>query len=900
MLSYRAILVAALLAVTCCKAVAEGVESSAQDDDLAFLLESPDEAAKNTDVTDAGASSAGSAVAAGTVAEPEALADEPQAPTPEPPDGAMPENAEAYESVIPVGSDDPPKDELAKAKPQRRIEEIVVTAQKREESLQDVPIAITAFSGDSLVAKGITDTQQLAQATPGLVYASNAGYAQAYIRGIGSDATLPTADPSVATYIDGIYYPMVQSTIQSFANVERIEVLKGPQGTLFGRNTTGGAINVITKDPGQESEYSTLFEVANYGHMRLSLYGSTPVTDSLAVSLSGFVERADSYYEQNNPTGPEILDTQNWGVRVKVAYNSGSIGSIDNINAVLSAYALDHHGADTNIVNQFRPSVLSTALGGSPTTEPYQASTDLPDTNYTRIEGVNFKATANLPYFDLVSISGYQNVENFGTVDYDATASAEAGFGAHPGLSESFSQELQLVSNAWDDVDFVAGGYYFTGSAGFVPLNFGLTAVIPTALADAASPLLDVLLPILQSTPPVQIPSITIPNTPEIVADLLDTLGNALPLEQLILRISELGLLDLPGNSAYVAIPLVSIVDTEAYAAFSQVTWRVADWLNLTAGLRYSNEKRTLVRNDIYAPLVISDPRNFDQIRGLQGTPLISRPSRDASWDDLSTKFVIEFPFADLGFIDSGMVYLGRTEGFKSGTWNVVALTDTPLPVEPEDVTSWEGGFKTDMLNGSLRFNGSLFQYDYQNLQLQTIALTSGGAVRLENAGSAKLKGADLDAIVAPADWVQLSMGATFLESEFTVCNCSGFQEDTGLGFRGDFSGNELVNAPPFTANADLSFMFGVTGGDVELAGTYYYNEGHWFDAQNTFKQEAYGLIGARASYTHSRSNIRITVYGQNLADERYLLNGNVNDFGRFGTYAAPRTYGLRLQWPAS
>ncbi len=775
----------------------------------------------------------------------------------------------------------------------------MVTAQKRAENLQDVPISIQAFTGDTLAAKGITDTQQLAQTTPGLVYQSNAGFAQAYIRGIGSDATLPTADPSVATYVDGIYYPMIQSTIQSFANVERIEILKGPQGTLFGRNTTGGAINVITKDPGQDPEYSMLLESADYNHSRLSLFGSVPVSDSWAVSVSGFFDRTDSYYEQTNPDGPEILDTQNWGLRTKIGYDSGSIGFIDNVNAVLSGYALDHHGADTNVVNQLHPSLLSTVLGGMPTSDPYKASTDLPDTNYTRIEGANFKATVSMPYFDLVSISGYQNVENYGNVDYDGTPSAEAGFGAHPGLSESFSQELQLVSNEWDKFDLVVGGYYFTGSAGFVPLNFGLTAVVPTALAEAGSPLFDILLPVVQNLPPINIPSITIPNTPEVVANLLDLLGNILPLDQLIQGISSLGLLDLPGNSAYLALPLVSVVDTDAYAAFTQFTWRATEWMNFTAGLRYSSEKRALVRNEIWGPRIIYDPREFDQTRGLQGTPLIRRPPREKSWDDLSTKFVVEFPFENLLFVDSGMFYIGRTEGFKSGTWNVVALTDTPEPVEPEEVTSWEGGFKTDMFNGSLRLNGSVFKYDYRNLQLQTIALTSGGAVRLENAASAKLEGVDVDAIIAPADWVQLTLGGSFLRSKFTECNCSGFQEDTGLGFRGDFSGNELVNAPSFTGNADLSFMFGVWGGEVELAGTYYHNGGHWFDTQNTFAQDAYDLIGARASYTHDRSNIRFTVYGQNITDELYFINGNVNDFGRFGTYGMPRTVGVRLQWPA-
>jgi iron complex outermembrane recepter protein len=544
--------------------------------------------------------------------------------------------AEPYPETIELSQAQAPPPEVAEPPSRRRIEEIVVTAQKREESLQEVPIAIQAFSGEVLIDKGITDTQSLAQITPGLVYASNAGYAQAYIRGIGSDATLPTADPSVATYVDGIYYPMIQSTIQSFANIERIEILKGPQGTLFGRNTTGGAINVVTKDPGHETEYSVLLEGAEHGHWRTSLYGAVPLTDSLAVSLSGFYDRTDAWYEQTNPDGPEIIDTQNWGLRLKLAFNPGGLGIAEDFRAVLSGYILDHEGADTNVVNQFRPSLLSTLLGATPTAEPYKAGTDLPDTNYTRIEGVNLKATLSFDAMDLVSISGYQNVENYGNVDYDATPTAGAGFGAHPGLSESFSQELQLVSSGWDRLDWVVGGYYFTGSGGFVPLNFGLTAVLPAALIDPLSPIVGNILPLLLNPlPPFPVPPITIPNTPEVAADLLEFLGNTLPIEDLIAALAGSGLLDLPGNAAYLAIPLVSVVDTEAYAAFTQLTWRATDWLNLTAGIRYSDETRELVRNEIWAPRIITDPRSFDQIRGLEGSPLVARAPRSKSWDDL-------------------------------------------------------------------------------------------------------------------------------------------------------------------------------------------------------------------------------------------------------------------------
>ncbi len=189
---------------------------------------------------------------------------------------------------------------------------------------------------------------------------------------------------------------MIQSTIQSFGNVDRIEVLRGPQGTLRGRNATGGAINVVTRDPGPEREASIDAEYGDYNHGRFSLYASEPLFDWLALAVAGFYDRTDAYYEQLNPTGPEILDQQNWGVRPKLAFTPGKIFDFVDVKMVLSGYILDHEGADTNVVNQFDPTPLAELLGASATPEPFKASSNLPQTNYVNIHGVNFGDDARL------------------------------------------------------------------------------------------------------------------------------------------------------------------------------------------------------------------------------------------------------------------------------------------------------------------------------------------------------------------------------------------------------------------------------------------------------------------------------------------------------------------------
>ena len=610
--------------------------------------------------------------------------------------------------------------------------------------------------------------------------------------------------------------------------------------------------------------------------------------EDFAAGVSGFFERFDSYYEQTNPTGPDILDYQNWGLRTKLAYDSDFSGWVQNVRAVLTGYALDHHGSDTNVKNQFQPSYVAIATGAEPTPKPYKAGTDLPDTNYTRIEGATLKATLGMPGADLVAISGYQNVENYGFVDFDATAAPSAGFGAQPGLSESFSQELQLISTELDNIELVGGAYYFTGSGGFVPLNFIVTNVIP------GSPLYSALIGQAPNLPlpTLPVPNLPIPPTPEEAGQLL----GLVPLQDLAPLIPNL-----PGDATYAAVPLSSIVDTKAHAFFTQGTWRAADWLRLTLGLRYSDEERILSKNAIYQPVFISDADDADQLRHSDaGTPVVSRPARSLHDYDFSTKFVIEFPFENLtSFIDSGMFYVGRTEGFKSGTWNTVALTNEPDPVAPEQVVSWEGGFKTDLFDGYARFNASAFFYDYDNLQLTSIALTSGGAVKLENAGKAKVKGLEFEMTVEPVEDLTLQLNGALLDTRYVECRCSGFDETSGLGFRTEngFDGNDLVNAPHFSGTFDAAYDFDVPGGTLEVAGTAYHNSGHWFDSQNSFKQDPYELYSARLTYIESSTDISFTLFGQNLSDELYFINGNVNDFGRFGTYGSPRLYGARVQW---
>ncbi|HEY1075412.1 MAG TPA: TonB-dependent receptor plug domain-containing protein, partial [Fontimonas sp.] len=198
------------------------------------------------------------------------------------------------------------------------LEEIVVTAQKREQSLQEVPIAVSAFTDFQLDSRGIVSVKDLGTAVPGLQFTDLAGYNLIYLRGVGTDAFIPAADPSIATYLDGVYFPSAHNMVQSFGALERIEVLRGPQGALFGRNSTGGAINIFTRTPGQEKEVSVQASYARFDDLKTRAHVSLPFGDRVAASFSGFYNREDNYYTLDNGN-KELPQEIGKGGRVRLA-----------------------------------------------------------------------------------------------------------------------------------------------------------------------------------------------------------------------------------------------------------------------------------------------------------------------------------------------------------------------------------------------------------------------------------------------------------------------------------------------------------------------------------------------------------------------------------------------------
>jgi iron complex outermembrane recepter protein len=250
------------------------------------------------------------------------------------------------------------------------------------------------------------------------------------------------------------------------------------------------------------------------------------------------------------------------------------------------------------------------------------------------------------------------------------------------------------------------------------------------------------------------------------------------------------------------------------------------------------------------------------------------------------------------------LVYLSWSKGFKSGTFNTVNVYNGPEFVQPEEVTSYELGTKLDFADGQLRTNGAVFYNNIKDQQVQFISLLAGGAVQLENAGEVDIYGAEIELQYTP-HWnsgLFAALAATYLDSEYvSYPNASGYTSPTGLyNFRqGDYTGNRTVRTPELSGSFIVNQVFGFSHGDIEIGGTYYYSSDFFFQAQNNeiSRQRSYSTIDAQLSYLHHSSNIRLTLLGKNLTDERYQLTQFHTDAGVQHFLAPPRALAVRLDW---
>ncbi len=592
------------------------------------------------------------------------------------------------------------------------VQDIVVTAQRRSESAQDVPIAITAFSADQLAAQGITNTLELGNFVPNLVSLNNTGLGSAnayYLRGLGNTETIATFDPPVGTYVDDIYLSRQNANNLSFLDVERIEVLRGPQGTLFGRNTTGGAINIIMRDPGDRVGGYAEVGAGRYG--RLFARGSIdlPLADGVAVKLSGFGDHSDGY-TQNTTTGETINDQDGWGGRIGVKAELGNFtwrGSyarlVANGENILN-FDCDPR-APTNCAGRFATTGLvkgrrlaqsafaPLAITGRKANygQGNYTTTDL----FTSNLGIDVGEDVTVNF-----ITGYVNLRQEFAIDFfdgrggpsittpvpPVRGYTRGGFViVNDGSHKQFTQEIKVNASLGDGlVDLVAGVYYLNerNVTDFADI-FSLSAATALLLADR-------------------------------------TIRN----------------------------------NTTAWAGYAQADLNITDQITLTAGLRYTDEQKTFAISDNRAlcaatplPATCLDNRNLIATNGRA----IPGSQTSRIW---TPRFAINFaPNSDI------LLFISATKGFKSGGWNARGTAASELlPFGPETVWSYEAGVKADLFDRLLRANLTLYHQDTAALQTPSAFTRLNGSIAflVRNFADYRNQGAELELTLAPAAGVNI------------------------------------------------------------------------------------------------------------------------------------------------
>ncbi|MGI9225875.1 MAG: TonB-dependent receptor [Woeseiaceae bacterium] len=679
------------------------------------------------------------------------------------------------------------------------LDEIIVTAEKREASLQDVPIAISAVTGDTLENLAIDDIMDLYVQTPGLSFSRAGGEAQVYIRGIGTDAFGVTIDPSVAIHLDGVYLGRPQMGLAQFLDVERVEILKGPQGTLYGRNATGGAINVISRKPSDEIDGYATLGFGSFERQELKAAANIPMENGWGARVAGRYLKDDGFTDDLEPGGADNIDDQDMiALRATLAYDNGS-----NLDFSLIADYTDF-GSDNRSSKPLDDLSFAVVNGALPQ-DFGDTRNDLSTYHDWDTNGIT--ATFDVALSDsltLSSVTGFREYDSSFFFNTDGTE-IEVTRSYFSYESDQFSQEFRLASTTDSALSWMLGAYYMDedkeGALGLgrnTHPSFGQVSFI-------------------------------IPNTDE----------------------------------------------TEALALFGEVSYQFNDLWSGTLGVRYSDEEKS----DFTSVGAI-----FGDFTGLESPGTVVEfftRTETKSWDDVSPRIVLSYtPNPET------LIYGSVTEGFKSGGWN--AFDGSPA-FDPEEVTSFEVGFKTDLSDGKLRLNGSVFAYDYEDLQVSTF---QNGLTVTTNAADADVWGAELELWARPVPQFMINASLGYLNAEyedfqsaFGSCPADATPAELAGGCLGaaagetrvvQLKGNTLQNAPEFKGNINGTYVFDLaSGGQVSLFGQISHQSEIFHTQFNDplIGQDSITLLDARAAWTSADDKFEVAAYGKNLTDEEYFQN---------------------------
>ncbi len=743
-------------------------------------------------------------------------------------------------------------------------ERIVVMARKRQEDLQTTPISITAFPSEVLEERSMQDASDLADFTPNMEFATttilggSSSQATVYIRGVGQISESIYSDPGVGIYVDGVYLARSQGAVFDLLDLERAEVLRGPQGTLFGKNTMGGAVNLITRKPDAGFDSDVEIGAGSFGRREGRFRGNAQLGEKTFGSLALASRRSDGVTESLS-TGEDYFDDDRDTGRLALRFLPSERLSVDfSIDATRereNAVDITLLAVDESIpILGFYNSVARTV--GFPAYDETWITGDLLRSystapNFSRVDvgGTALTLDWQLKSLTLRSMSSYREVDEEVSNDFDASPLA---FAYVPSTTEQeqWSEEVQLLGRSIDDrLDWVVGGLYFrekSHGTNRVQLLGGLFEALEAAPGPIFAP----------------------PGLPHSLCDP----GPAPP------GLACFGGAGNPFNQAFWIDPErhnTTDLTTVSSAVFGEGNFAWSDRLSVSAGLRYTSEDKDVLTNRIPGP---DSP-----------LPVVTAFNED-TWDALTPRLSLAYQARPDLFI-----FASVADGFMSGGFNPFGDPGLDLlrTYEPEELRTWELGFKTDQLDNRLRLNWSVFWNDYTNLQLTASLIENGEALFLiENAGKVEAKGFELELQAQPTTELLLNLGVGHVDARYVEL------DDTVRAVTLD---DTLPRTPEWNLVFSPQYTFLTKGdGAVILRADYTYKTKFYNDVANNeaAAQAAFGLFHARASWVAASGRYEVSLWGKNLADERYLEHGHVPEaFGpSYGVAGRPREWGLSVR----
>ncbi|MDQ1158994.1 iron complex outermembrane receptor protein [Sphingomonas sp. SORGH_AS 950] len=590
--------------------------------------------------------------------------------------------------------------------------DIVVTAQKRSERLQDVPLAVTALSADTLSQRQINDTNGLVQAVSSLTYTqgNNVSNSTFRVRGIGTTLFNQGSESSVSTVIDGVVLARQAQGFVDLADLERVEVLRGPQGTLFGKNATAGVISVVTARPTRTFTARAEATIAELGEYRIKGTVSGPLSDTLGFRLSGFRNDVGGHIT-NVASGRDQNGFKSWGLRGKLDWAAAPglnlLGTIDYRHTDANCCQPQYIKVTTPLLAQLLSPVVASRHNR-------QVSIDVPSFNNTRQLLGSLEANLDLGRHTLTSLTAWQDFNFDNNVDVDGLNTPSPIFvpfgngrgilNGGPAGVKQFSQELRLTSPQTGAITYVAGLYFLD-----LDVTRGFRRRLGNCVAGGVN-------------------GAAVFGQPCAAPTYVSTFHNAKS-------------------------------TTQQYAAFGQAELKLVDRLSAIAGARLQRERVGYEGNRPGLPLVTGDAPLMGASRG-------SGSTRDT---DLSGKLGLQYRASR-----DAQAYVTWTRGYKGAAYDIEVNANfaSQRPVLPETVKAWEAGVKLDLFDRALSLNTAAFYADYANLQVQaayTDPVTGIVSTIPTNAGSAITKGVEVEWIARPARGLTISGGATYLATDLDV-----------------------------------------------------------------------------------------------------------------------------------